>query len=43
MDATAPLPKLTPTPPDWAQAARYAESIGLGALAGRLEERAAAP
>ena len=39
MDAGAPLPELVPTPPDWAQAARYADSIGLGALAGRLEER----
>ncbi len=42
MDATAPLPELHPTPPDWAGAARYAASAGLGALAGRLEERAAA-
>ena len=42
MDAGAPLPELVPTPPDWAQAARYADSIGLGALAGRLEERASA-
>ena len=40
MDTKAPLPKLVPTPPDWARAARYADSIGLGALAGRLEERA---
>jgi hypothetical protein len=31
------------TPPDWTQAARYAGAIGLGALAGRLEERADAP
>jgi DNA polymerase-1 len=43
MDAGAPLPDLVPTPPDWAQAARYAQAIGLGALAGRLEERADAP
>jgi len=42
MDAGAPLPELVPTPPDWAQAARYADSIGLGALAGRLAERASA-
>ena len=42
MDAAAPLPKLAPTPPDWAQAARHADSIGLGALAGRLHERAGA-
>jgi DNA polymerase I len=39
MDDGAPLPELEPTPPDWAQAARYADAIGLGALAGRLEER----
>jgi len=39
MDADAPLPKLRPTPPDWARAAQHAEALGLGALAGRLEER----
>jgi DNA polymerase I len=37
MDADAPLPKLTPTPPDWARAAAYANELGLGNLAGRLE------
>jgi hypothetical protein len=41
MDASAPLPPLEATPPDWEQAARYAAAIGLGALAGRLEERSA--
>jgi DNA polymerase I len=40
MDPDAPLPKLGPTPPDWAGAARYAAELGLGNLAGRLEERA---
>jgi DNA polymerase-1 len=40
MDAEAPLPALEGTPPDWAAAARHASSIGLGALAGRLGERA---
>jgi DNA polymerase I len=40
MDAEAPLPPLAATPPDWAGAARFADGIGLGALAGRLEERA---
>jgi len=43
MDAGAPLPDLVATPPDWRQAARYADAIGLGALAGRLGERADAP
>jgi DNA polymerase-1 len=42
MDADAPLPKLGPTPPDWAGAARHASELGLGNLAGRLEERARA-
>ncbi len=37
MDAGAPLPKLAPTPPDWASAARHATELGLGNLAGRLE------
>ena len=40
MDANAPLPKLGPTPPDWARAARHASELGLGNLAGRLESRA---
>jgi DNA polymerase-1 len=37
MDAAAPLPKLGPTPPDWAGAAKHAADLGLGNLAGRLE------
>ena len=36
MDADAPLPKLEPTPPDWASAAEHARELGLGALAKRL-------
>jgi len=39
MDAEAPLPKLKPTPPDWARAAEHARELGLGALEGRLRER----
>ena len=39
MDPAAPLPKLGPTPPDWSRAAAHASELGLGALAGRLEER----
>jgi DNA polymerase-1 len=39
MDAEAPLPPLRPTPPDWARAAAHASTLGLGALAGRLESR----
>jgi 5'-3' exonuclease len=39
MDAGAPLPDLRPTPPDWRRAAAHAGKLGLGALAGRLEER----
>jgi DNA polymerase-1 len=41
MDAAAPLPPLGPTAPDWERAAAHAESLGLGALAGRLGERVA--
>ena len=37
MDPDAPLPKLGPTPPDWARAAGFASELGLGNLAGRLE------
>jgi DNA polymerase-1 len=40
MDADAPLPKLKPTPPDWPRAAEHARELGLGALEGRLRERA---
>jgi DNA polymerase I len=38
MDVEAPLPKLKPTPPDWAGAAAYANELKLGNLAGRLEQ-----
>jgi DNA polymerase-1 len=41
MDAKAPLPKLGPQRPAWAKAAKAANELGLGALAGRLELRAA--
>ena len=37
MDASAPLPELGPTPPDWARAAKHASELGLSNLAGRLE------
>jgi DNA polymerase I len=40
MDGDAPLPKLEPTPPDWAGARAYAADAGLNALATRLAERA---
>jgi DNA polymerase I len=36
MDASAPLPQLQATPPDWAGAADHADALGLGNLAGRL-------
>ena len=36
MDASAPLPPLHATPPDWAGAATFADAQGLGNLAGRL-------
>jgi DNA polymerase-1 len=39
MDASAPLPVLGPTPPDWARAAATATHLGMKALAGRLTER----
>jgi DNA polymerase-1 len=42
MDGKAPLPQLGPQKPDWARAAAAAKELGLGALAGRLEQRAAA-
>ena len=38
MDADAPLPKLRATPPDWERAAAHASQLGLGNLAGRLEQ-----
>ena len=40
MDDQAPLPKLGPTPPDWARAAAHARELGLEGLAKRLLERA---
>ena len=40
MDPEAPLPKLAPTPPDWAGAAAHARELGLDGLANRLLERA---
>jgi DNA polymerase-1 len=40
MDAAAPIPKLPDQTPDWTRAAKHAAELGLGALAGRLEERA---
>ena len=36
MDASAPLPQLEPTPPDWPRAAAHARELGLDGLAGRL-------
>ena len=40
LDRSAPLPPLDDQEPDWADAAKLASDWGLGALAGRLEERA---
>ena len=40
MDAAAPIPKLPDQYPDWPRAAKHSAELGLGALAGRLEERA---
>jgi DNA polymerase-1 len=37
MDRDAPLPKLGPTPPDWARAAAHVRELGLEGLATRLE------
>ena len=39
MDGDAPLPKLRPTPPDWAGASAHAAELGLDSLANRLAER----
>jgi DNA polymerase-1 len=39
MDASAPLPPLAATPPDWARAEAWAREHGLNALAKRLGER----
>jgi DNA polymerase-1 len=41
MDASAPLPPLVPTPPDWPRAAEHARGLGLNALADKLAARAA--
>jgi DNA polymerase-1 len=41
MDASAPLPPLGPTPPDWRRASAWAAERGLNALSGRLAARAA--
>jgi DNA polymerase-1 len=41
MDAEAPLPPIGDQEPTWGRAAEKAEELGLRALAGRLEERAA--
>jgi DNA polymerase-1 len=40
LDYSAPVPPLDDRQPDWAGAAAHASHLGLGALAGRLEERA---
>jgi 5'-3' exonuclease len=40
LDAKAPLPKLVDREPDWAAGAAAASELGLGVLAGRLEEAA---
>jgi DNA polymerase-1 len=39
MDAAAPLPALSATPPDWARAAEHARALGLNAVAARLDGR----
>ena len=36
MDADAPLPKLKPTPPDWARASAHAHELGLESLSKRI-------
>jgi DNA polymerase-1 len=40
LDASAPIPALKDQTPSWAEASALVSSWGLGALAGRLEERA---
>ena len=40
LDATAPLPPLPDRQPDWRAGAAAADALGLGRLAGRLEEAA---
>ena len=39
MDASAPLPPGSATPPDWPRAAEYARGLGLNAVATRLDGR----
>ncbi len=39
MDASAPLPSLIPTPPDWLRAAEFARELGLSTLAEKLAAR----
>ena len=40
LDPTAPLPPIPDREPDWRACAAAAEALGLGRLAGRLEEAA---
>ena len=40
LDPTAPVPALPDREPDWSAAAKAADELGLGRLAGRLEEAA---
>ena len=40
LDRSAPIPPLPDIDPDWAALAKRASSLGLGGLAGRLEEAA---
>ena len=42
LDPSAPLPELVDCEPDWAAAAAHADELGLGRLAGRLADAAAA-
>ncbi|HEU0337059.1 MAG TPA: 5'-3' exonuclease [Gaiellaceae bacterium] len=42
LDPSAPLPELVDREPDWAAAAAHADELGLGRLAGRLADAAAA-
>jgi 5'-3' exonuclease len=41
MDPNAPLPRLRPTPPDWARAEGHARELGLNGLAKRISELSA--
>jgi DNA polymerase-1 len=42
-DSSAPLPELEDQLPDWSAGAAAADELGLGVLAGRLEEAASSP